>query len=131
MHDWQTDCDSVFEQMYDHVVINLTWREYMGSCVRYPYPVVTRHTSMCKGVTDPVAAMLGQSQSLDLGALLGHCGATSYGVSDCKGGSQGSLGLDIRHGPSSVILHRAASHTRQVPCLVDRGGKVGIAKLPS
>jgi len=63
---------------------------------------------MCKGVTDPVAAMLGQSQSLDLGALLGHCGATSYGVSDCKGGSQGSLGLDIRHGPSSVILHRAA-----------------------
>ena len=47
-------------------------------------------------------------EPLDPGALLGHCGATSYGVSDCKGGSQGSFGLDFRHGPSSVILHRAA-----------------------
>ena len=46
-------------------------------------------------------------EPLDPGALLGHCGATSYGVSDCKGGSQGSFDLDFRHGPSSAILHRA------------------------
>ena len=38
----------------------------------------------------------------------GHCGATSQGVSDCKSGSQGSFGLDFRHGPSSVIWSRAA-----------------------
>ena len=47
-------------------------------------------------------------EPLDPGAPLGHCGATSYGVSDCKGGSQGSFGLDFRHGPSSVMWHRAA-----------------------
>ena len=42
-------------------------------------------------------------EPLDPGALLGHCGATSYGVSDCKGGSQGSFGLDFRHGHSTVL----------------------------